>query len=74
MAKVIRFTILWTEQLMESRRIHLFDMKTQSRISFNHELIERAPGWTVEKELITFLQSKERKIDSGYYDGKKHAS
>ncbi|SIS43351.1 hypothetical protein [Salimicrobium flavidum] len=74
MSNIIRFKILWTDQFIESRRIHMFDMKTQNRISFNYELMARAPQWSVEKELRTFLKAKQKKIDSGYYDGKGHAS
>ncbi|WP_347862426.1 hypothetical protein U0355_04470 [Salimicrobium sp. PL1-032A] len=74
MSNIIRFKILWTDQVIESRRVHMFDMKTQSKISFNYELMDRAPSGSVGKELRSFLKQKQKKINSGYYDEKGHAS
>ncbi|CDQ19269.1 hypothetical protein SAMN05192559_10178 [Halobacillus karajensis] len=75
MTKLIRYKMLATEEVSEDRRIHVFDMQEQQRLSFNYESLKRTPNSYVGEELAEFLDKRKFKITSGYYDNKKgHAS
>ncbi|UOQ94335.1 hypothetical protein MUO14_05085 [Halobacillus shinanisalinarum] len=75
MTTIIRFKIISTEQIPEDRRIHVFDIQQQERLSFNLKSLYRS----LERnecgiELKEFLETKKFKIDHGYYDFKSHVS
>ncbi|KHE72441.1 hypothetical protein [Halobacillus sp. BBL2006] len=74
MTNLIRYKMLSTEQVMEGRRIHVFDMQHQQKLSFNYELLKRTPKDYAGEELAEFLQKRELKIDNGFYDKRGHAS
>ena len=73
MTNLIRYKMLSTECVSGDRRIHLFDMQDQKRLSFNYESLKRTPAGYAGEELAEFLQKRKLKIDNGFYD-KGHAS
>ncbi|MGP4068886.1 MULTISPECIES: hypothetical protein [unclassified Halobacillus] len=74
MTKLIRYKMLSTEQISEDRRIHVFDMQQQQKLSFNYESLKRTPKNNAYEELTEFLQKRKLKIDNGVYDNEEHAS
>lgn len=74
MTNLIRYKMLSTEEVSEDRRIHVFDMQQQQKLSFNYESLKRTPESYVSEELAEFLQKRKLKIDNGVYDQKGHAS
>ncbi|TGB02296.1 hypothetical protein [Halobacillus salinus] len=74
MTNLIRYKMLSTEQVSEDRRIHVFDMQEQQKLSFNYESLKRTPKDYAGEELADFLQKRKLKIDNGFYDNKGHAS
>lgn len=74
MTNLIRYKILSTEQVSEDRRIHVFDMQKQQKLSFNYESLKRTPENYVGEGLAEFLHRRKLKIDNGFYDKKGHAS
>ncbi|MFQ3544866.1 hypothetical protein Q7A53_12300 [Halobacillus rhizosphaerae] len=74
MTNIIRYKMLSTERVSEDRRIHVFDMQEQQKLSFNYELLQRAPEQYAGEELSLFLEKRKLKIDHGFYDNKGHAS
>ncbi|MCA0971655.1 hypothetical protein LCM20_13695 [Halobacillus litoralis] len=66
--------MLSTEQVSEDRRIHVFDMQEQQKLSFNYESLKRTPKNYAGEELADFLHKRKLKIDNGFYDNKGHAS
>ncbi|GGC82378.1 hypothetical protein GCM10007216_11160 [Thalassobacillus devorans] len=71
--KLLRYKILYTELIAEDRRIHVFDMAFQRKLSFNYASLKRSPDKRA-KELLNFLKSKNTKIELGLYDNKGRAS
>ncbi|SFJ43691.1 hypothetical protein SAMN04487936_102166 [Halobacillus dabanensis] len=74
MTKLIRYKMLSTEEISEDRRIHVFDMQEQQKLSFNYESLKRTPKSYVDEELAGFVNKRKLKIDNGFYDKKGHAS
>ena len=74
MTNLIRYKMLSTEEISEDRRIHVFDMQDQQKLSFNYESLHRTPESYVGEELAGFLNKRKLKIDNGVYDRKGHAS
>ncbi|MGP4061329.1 hypothetical protein [Halobacillus litoralis] len=74
MTNLIRYKLLSTEEISEDRRIHVFDMQQQQKLSFNYESLKRTPENYACGELADFLQKRKLKIDNGFYDDKGHAS
>ncbi|MBA2175634.1 hypothetical protein H0266_12100 [Halobacillus locisalis] len=74
MTNLIRYKMLSTEQISEDRRIHVFDMQEQQKLSFNYESLKRTPKSYAGEELSDFLGKRKLKIDNGVYDNKGHAS
>ncbi|MFD1020400.1 hypothetical protein ACFQ2J_14525 [Thalassobacillus hwangdonensis] len=63
-----------TEKVSGDRRIHIFDMAEQRKISFNYASIKRSSVQRAGEELSRFLETKSKKIDRGFYDNKGRAS
>lgn len=77
MTNLIRYKLLSTELVSEDRRIHVFDMQQQLKLSFNYESLKRTPENHVREELeelMEFLKKRKLKIDNGVYDNREHAS
>lgn len=74
MTNLIRYKMLLTEEVSEDRRIHVFDMQTQQKLSFNYESLKRTPETYISEELAVFLSKRKFKIDNGFYDRKRRAS
>ncbi|MYL49113.1 hypothetical protein GLV98_06435 [Halobacillus litoralis] len=74
MTNLIRYKMLSTEEVSEDRRIHVFDMQEQQKLSFNYKSLKRTPENYVGEELSDFLDKRKLKIDNGFYDKKGHAS
>ncbi|ELK47986.1 hypothetical protein QRD89_14070 [Halobacillus sp. ACCC02827] len=74
MTNLIRYKMLSTEEISEDRRIHVFDMQRQRKLSFNYESLKRTPENYVGEELTDFLKKRKMKIDNGFYDKTGHAS
>ncbi|MBH0230944.1 hypothetical protein LCL89_11210 [Halobacillus yeomjeoni] len=74
MKNIIRYKLLATELISEDRRIHVFDMQQQLKLSFNYESLKRTRRHYACEELLEFLQKRELKIENGFYDKQEHAS